>query len=271
MITSVIVDDEPLARRRLRALAGDLDWLECVGEAADGPAAVRAIDGLRPDLAFVDIHLPGLSGIELVRRLKHLPAIIFTTAHDQYAATAFELAAIDYLLKPFGVQRFARAMERVRSILERRGEEPRAPVGAAQRLFAREGGRIVPMPASVIERLEACDDFVQLHSRGRAYRMNVPLQTLESQLDPACFVRVHRSHIVNLDHVVGWEPFDGSRFEIHMRDGTRITASRQRSRILRQVSRQADPGTTVASRAGADASRRHDRPEGGSREPKTSR
>jgi len=235
MISAVIIDDEPLARRRLRALVTDLDWMECVGEAADGPSAVRAIDELRPDLVFLDIELPGLSGIDLLQRTRHAPAVIFTTAYDRFAATAFELAALDYLLKPFGTARFSTAMERARPILEKRGAA--APTAIAHRLFVREGGRIVPLATPAIERLEACDDFVQVYSAGRCYRVNVTLQELEARLDPATFVRVHRSHIVNLDHVVGWEPFDGSRFEVRLRDGTRITASRQRSRVLRHVTR----------------------------------
>jgi two-component system LytT family response regulator len=240
-VTALIVDDEPLARRRLRALVGDLDWMECIGEVADGPAALRALDDLRPDVAFLDIHLPGLSGLEVLARLRRSPAIIFTTAHDRYAATAFELAALDYLLKPFGVQRFQRAMERARPILERRAVVDAPPIAGdkdvARRLFVREGGRIVPLATRAIERLEACDDFVQVHSAGRCYRVNATLHDLEARLDAACFVRVHRSHIVNLDHVVGWEPYDGSRFLVRLRDGTRLTASRQRSRVLRHVGR----------------------------------
>jgi two-component system LytT family response regulator len=236
MITALIIDDEPLARRRLKTLVADLDWMECVGEAADGPSAVRAIDELRPDLVFLDIELPGLSGIELLQRTKHAPAVIFTTAYDRFAATAFELAALDYLLKPFGTARFCTAMERARPILEKRSAAtPTSSV--ARRLFVREGGRIVPLATQAVERLEACDDFVQVYSAGRCYRINSTLHELEARLDPATFVRVHRSHIVNLDHVVGWEPFDGSRFEVRLRDGTRITASRQRSRVLRHVTR----------------------------------
>lgn len=235
MITALIIDDEPLARRRLKTLVADLDWMECVGEAADGPSAAQAIDELRPDLVFLDIELPGFSGIELLQRTRHAPAVIFTTAYDRFAATAFELAALDYLLKPFGTARFSTALERARPILERRSAAPAAAL--ARRLFVREGGRIVPLATQAIERLEACDDFVQVYSAGRCYRINVTLQELEARLDPATFVRVHRSHIVNLDHVVGWEPFDGSRFEVRLRDGTRITASRQRSRVLRHVTR----------------------------------
>jgi two-component system LytT family response regulator len=235
--TAVIIDDEPLARRRLRALVADLDWITCAGEAADGPSAIRLIDGLRPDLAFLDIQLPGVSGIDLLARLRHLPAVIFTTAFDRYAVTAFELAAADYLLKPFGVGRFGRAMERVRPLLERRTAAPPPAASAPRRLFVREGGRIVPLPVGAVEHITACDDFVEVHAQGRRYRLNLPLGELEAQLDPRTFVRVHRSHIVNLDHVVAWEPYDGSRFEVRLRDGTRITASRQRSRLLRHVSR----------------------------------
>lgn len=236
--TAVIVDDEPLARRRLRALLADLDWIACAGEAADAPAAIRLIDEARPDLAFIDIGLPGMSGIELVGKLRHAPVVIFTTAHDRYAVKAFELAAADYLLKPFGAARFVRAMERVRPRLE--GTATPAPTPETttpRRLFVREGGRIVPLAVAMVERVEACDDFVEIHAQGRRYRLNLPLGELEAQLDPATFVRVHRSHIVNLDHVVGWEPYDGSRFEIRLRDGTRITASRQRSRALRGITR----------------------------------
>jgi two-component system LytT family response regulator len=127
-------------------------------------------------------------------------------------------------------------MERVRPLLEARSAAAPAPA-RPRRLVVREGGRIVPLAVAAIERLEACDDFVEVHAGGRRYRVNVPLGELEAQLDPASFVRVHRSHIVNLEHVAGWEPFDGSRFEIRLRDGTRITASRQRSRLLRHVAR----------------------------------
>jgi len=243
-VTGFVVDDEPLARRRLRELIQDAPWLICVGEAATARAAIAAIDELQPDLVFLDVQLPGASGIDVLTQVKHVPAVIFTTAYDQFAVTAFELGAIDYLLKPFGRERFGRALERARPLLEKQvgaaaTERAREVLGAGplSRLFVRDGGRIVPVLVASVERLEACDDYVVVHAAGRAFRVNLPLSDLERRLDPRLFVRVHRSHVVNLDHVSSLAPYDGSRFQITLRSGTTITASRQRSRLLRDVGR----------------------------------
>lgn len=243
-ITGFIVDDEPLARRRLRQLIGDAPWLQCVGEAATARAAIAAIDELQPDLVFLDVQLTGASGIDVLAQVKHAPAVIFTTAHDQFAVTAFELGAVDYLLKPFGRDRFRRAIERARPWLEQQigtASTQRAREvldgGPLSRLFARDGGRIVPVPVVSIERLEACDDYVVVHAAGRAFTVNLPLSDLERRLDPRLFVRVHRSHVVNLDHVASIAPYDGSRFQITLRSGKTITSSRQQSRLLRDVGR----------------------------------
>lgn len=241
-VTGLIVEDEPLARRRLRELIRDVPWLHCVGEATSGRAAIAAIDELQPDLVFLDVQLPGFSGIDVLSRVRHQPAVIFTTAHDQFAVTAFELAAIDYLLKPFGRDRFSRAIERCRPLLERAEldastERAREVLtqGPVPRLFVRDAGRVVPIRVSSIERLQACDDYVIVHAAGRQFRLNVPLSDLEQRLDPQLFVRVHRSHVVNLDHVASWTPYDGSRFQIALRSGTTLMASRQRSRLLRTL------------------------------------
>jgi two-component system LytT family response regulator len=172
-IRAIVIEDEPLARRRLRELAADVPWLSCVGEAGDGAAAVRAIDELRPDLVFLDIRMPELSGLEVLERTEHEPAVIFTTAFDQYAVAAFELGALDYLLKPFGRERFLAAVERARrtlgaprvddtdsdtSTLARARAALGASAGPAERIFIRDRGRIVPIPVREIERLEAEDD-----------------------------------------------------------------------------------------------------------------
>jgi two-component system, LytTR family, response regulator len=243
-VTGLIVEDEPLARRRLRELMRDVRWLQCLGEATTGRAAIAAIDELQPDLVFLDVQLPGISGIDVLSRVKHTPAVIFTTAHDQFAVSAFEIGAIDYLLKPFGRERFSRAMDRARPLLERQvgaetTERAREVLkdGPIPRLFVREAGRIVPIRVASIEWIEACDDYVIVHTQGRHFRMNVPLSDLEKRLDPLVFVRVHRSHAVNLDHVVSWTPYDGSRFQITLRTGTTVMASRQRSRLLRDLAR----------------------------------
>jgi len=243
-VTSLVVDDEPLARGRLRRLIKDVPWLACVGEAANGRAAIAAIDEAQPDLVFLDVQLPGMSGIDVLARIAHVPAVIFTTAYDQFAVTAFELGALDYLLKPFGRERFTRAIERARPLLERqvgaavtdraRDVLARGPI---PRLFVREGGKVVPIPVGSIERLEASDDFVVVHAAKRQYRLNVPLSEIERRLDPSLFVRVHRSHVVNLDYVASWTPYDGSRLQITLRGGETLMASRQRSRVLRDLGR----------------------------------
>jgi two-component system LytT family response regulator len=243
-VTALIVEDEPLARRRLRELMREVPWMQCVGEAANGRAAIAAIDELQPDIVFLDVRLPGCSGIDVLSRVRHRPAVIFTTAHDQFAVSAFELGALDYLLKPFGAERFRRSIERARPVIERQAgdntiERAREVLsrGPIPRLFVREGGRIVPIRVSAIERLQACDDYVIVYAAGRQFRVNLTLGELEGRLDPRLFVRIHRSHVVNLDHVSSWTPYDGSRYEITLRDGTSIMASRQRSRLLRELLR----------------------------------
>ena len=243
-VTAFVVDDEPLARRRLRELIQNAPWITCVGEAATARAAIAAINELQPDLVFLDVRLPGPSGLDVLAQVKHTPAVIFTTAYDRFAVTAFELGAIDYLLKPFGHERFGRAIERARPLLEAQigvsaAERAGAVLseGPVSRLFVRNGGRIVPVAVASIEQIEACDDYVVVYAGGRTFRLNLPLSDLEHRLDPAVFVRIHRSHIVNLDFVSAMAPYDGSRFQVTLRGGATITASRQRSRLLRSLGR----------------------------------
>jgi two-component system LytT family response regulator len=243
-VSALVVEDEPLARRRLRDLIAGISWLECLGEASNGRAAIAAIDELQPDLVFLDIRLPDCSGLDVISRARHKPAVIFTTAYDRFAVTAFELAATDYLLKPFGRERFERAVERARPLLESRvgaSTTERAREVLAEepipRLFVRDAGRIVPIHVASIESLEACDDYAIVHAEKRRYRVNLGLSELERRLDPKVFVRVHRSHMVNLDRVVAWSAYDGSRFQITLQSGRTITASRQRSRMMRELAR----------------------------------
>jgi two-component system LytT family response regulator len=243
VVRAVIVDDEPLARQQLRDFMIDAPWLECVGEAATGGEAVRVIDATQPDLVFLDIQIPELTGLEVLERIDHDPAVVFTTAHDRYAVAAFELGALDYLLKPFGRERFLGAVERARRSLhaesdERPAERMRVALEserAMTRVFVRDRGRILPIPAQEIVRLEAEDDYVGLHARGRRFLVYLPLGEFERRLDPERFLRVHRSHIVNLDHVSALVPYDGSRLQVEMRDGTKIMASRTRSRELKHL------------------------------------
>jgi len=239
--TAVIADDEPLARRKLRELVAEVPWLTCVGEAADGLETLQQVDAAKPDVLFLDIQMPGLSGLEVLARATHVPTVVFTTAYDRYAVAAFELQALDYLLKPFGRRRFLAAIERVREAMERHGapqpleraQEALDPGRYLTRLFVRDRGRIVPIRIADIQRLEARDDYVAVHLAGGRHLVHMPMSEFARRLDPERFLQVHRSHIVNLDHVQALVPYDGSRLQVELRDGTKIMASRVRSKLLR--------------------------------------
>ncbi len=239
--TVLVCEDEPLARLHLRALIESTPTLLWIGEVGDGLNAVTLIDRLRPDIIFLDIEMPELSGLDVLERTSHRPAVIFTTAFDAHAVQAFELGAVDYLLKPFGPERFATAVGRVaRSLSQHAGDAPvaervRSQQGALSRVFVREGGRIVPILVQEIERLEAEDDYVALVVRGRRHLLTITLAALLEKLDGRRFVRIHRSHAVNLDYVSALIPFDAARLCVEMRDGTRLTASRSGTQLLRSL------------------------------------
>ncbi len=237
-VTTLVVDDEPLARRRLSALIADVPWAERIGEASDGASAVEAATRLHPDVIFLDVQMPELSGIEVierVRELKPVPAVIFTTAFDQYAITAFELEAVDYLLKPFGARRFLAALERARSVVQMRGGaaalerahsalSPNANV-PSDRIFVRDGNAVLALLLADIERVEAQDDYVMIHTHRKRYLVSLRIRNLEDRLPNPPFLRVHRSHIVNLDHVERMMGLDDARFEVRMKNGTVVPAS----------------------------------------------
>lgn len=236
----LVCEDEPLARLHLRGLIEATPGLLWVGDAADGASAVTLIDRLRPDLVFLDIQMPELPGIAVLERITHRPAVIFTTAFDSYAVQAFELGAVDYLLKPFGPERFATAVSRAERALAAEEQSPvvdriRAVQGTLSRVFVRERGRIVPVAVTDIERLEAEDDYVAIVTRGRRHLLTITLASLLERLDGRRFVRIHRSHVVNLDYVAALAPFDAGRLSVEMRDGTRITASRSGTQALRSL------------------------------------
>jgi len=243
LISVVIVDDEPLARQKLRRLFETAGGFEVTGEAGDGEGAIRVLAAARPALVCLDIRLPGLSGLDVLRQADPRPAaVIFTTAFDQYAVTAFELAAVDYLLKPFSRDRFLAAVERARLWIAAAQDEPVAErmrevteSGYLKRLFVRSRGTVRPLRASSVQHLESNDDYVTVHTgTGERFDMEITMAAIEGRLDPGSFLRIHRRFIVNMDHVASIVPIDGSRFEVKMRDGTALEASRQRSRILRE-------------------------------------
>jgi two-component system, LytTR family, response regulator len=249
MLTTLIVDDEPLARRRLASLIAEVPWVTQIGEATDGATALDAIARLGPDAVFLDIQMPAMSGIEVVSRLRampHRPVVIFTTAHDQYAVAAFELEALDYLLKPFSHQRFMSALERARQTHARDGVDAlnrahtlltRTGPAVLDRIFVRESNAVVPVPITEVERIEAQDDYVLVHRAQRRHLLSLRISDLEQRLPHPPFIRVHRSHIVNLDYVERIVGLDGARFEVVMKNGVLVPVSRARSQEIRRLSR----------------------------------
>jgi two-component system LytT family response regulator len=239
-ISVVIADDEPIARAGLRDMLAEVDWLAVVGEADSGPAAVEAINRLKPELVFLDIQMPGLLGIDVLTKVDHQPFAVFTTAHAQHAVAGFELGALDYLLKPFGPERLAKCLERVRAAF---GEPNTLPAfsrlrealsnGPMSRLFVRAGGGIIPVPVADIVWLESSGDYVTAHVGRSRYMLHLALSRLEARLDPKKFVRIHRTHMVNLDHVVAFRAVGGGRLEAELDDGSRLGVSRERAKELR--------------------------------------
>lgn len=241
-VRALVVEDEPEARRMLRDFLREASWVELVGEAADGRGAVASIDRLEPRLVFLDIHLPELSGLEVLGKIRHQPEVVFTTAYDRYAVAAFELGALDYLVKPFGRERFRSMLNRVRRRLALGPDAPRSPERARtalagvplRRLFARTGDKIVPIPAEVILRVQARGDYAEVHAPGGPFLLHVSLTELAARLDPERFVQVHRSHIVNLERVKLMRPYDDRRYLIVLANGEEIVASRSASEVLRK-------------------------------------
>lgn len=241
-VRALVCEDEPLAQRAMREYLSDVPWVEIVGIAGDGREALRSIHKLEPDLVFLDVRMPGLSGLQVLDALEHRPAVVFTTAFDEYALSAFEHGAVDYLVKPFGRERLIETLDRVRIRLlgetrTRGGAGPRRETthAASERIFARHRGSIVPIPTREIRRAEAVDGGVMVHVDGRSFEVDCSLGEIEGRLDPSDFVRVHRAHLVNLGHVDTITRYDERRLRLELDDGTSIVASRRGSRSLREL------------------------------------
>ncbi|HEY2940053.1 MAG TPA: LytTR family DNA-binding domain-containing protein [Gaiellaceae bacterium] len=242
-LRALIAEDEAPARENLVAWLAEEPGIEVVGVAVDGRSALALAEEKRPDLVFLDVRLPELSGLEVARRIRHPAELVFTTAYDRYAVAAFEIGALDYLVKPFGRARLAAAIDRVRRRLgepsvqaSERARSSLAP-GPLTRLFARQGDRIVPIAIEGIRRIQARGDYAEVHAAEGEFLVNVTLAELAARLDQARFRQVHRSHIVNLDAVQHLRPHDDRRLAITLKDGTVIVASRAASEDLRRLAR----------------------------------
>ena len=236
---AVVEDEAPQRRQMIGWLEADAE-VSLVGEASDGMGAVRMINETRPDLVLLDVSLPELSGLDVLQRIDHDPEVVFTTAHRDYAIEAFELGAVDYLLKPFGQERLSSALGRVR---ERRGERtPPASERVASvrndteplaRLFIRDHTGIVPVPVESIVRMETDGDYTAVIAGGRRHLVGLSLAALHDRIRRADFVRVHRQHVVNLAHVTRFSAYDAVRLRVEFAGGGSVVASRAGSQLLR--------------------------------------
>lgn len=230
----VVVDDEPLARAVVREYAQSDPAIEIVADCANGFDAVKAVTDHRPDLVLLDVQMPKLDGFEVLELLGREQAVIFVTAYDQYALRAFEVHAVDYLLKPYSVERFQEAMQRARERLRAKAALPledlvrdaKPRTGPAERILIRDGANVHVLPADSIDYVEAQDDYVAFKSAGRQYLKDQTLAAVEAMLDPARFVRIHRSFILNIDRIAKVELYAKDSRMATLRDGTRLPVSR---------------------------------------------
>ena len=250
-IRVLLVDDEALARRRLRSLLRDQPDIEVVGECSDGAEAVRAIDSLAPDLVFLDVQMPEANGFDVIEAVgaEHAPVVVFVTAYDRYALRAFEVHALDYVLKPFSRERFQDTVEHARAEVRRRREEGRGSAGdelAAllrelrgarpwpERIVVREGGRVAFLQVDEIDWIQSEGNYLRLHIGTDTHLVRGTIKGTVERLDPDRFVRISRSAIVNLDRVREVHPWSRGELVVVLRDGTQLPASGEHVRDLRR-------------------------------------
>jgi len=242
-LRAIIVDDEELARAALREVLAPHTEIEVVAECANGFEAVKAVSELKPDLLFLDVQMPKLDGFEVLELVGPQAAVIFVTAYDSYAMRAFEVHAIDYLLKPFSAARLeaalARAKNRIGNITAASAVDlaaaARPPAQYLERIAVRDGTRVHIIPIGKLEYVEAQDDYVELHSGGKKHLKQQTISSLEGGLDPARFVRIHRSYIVNLERVVKIEPYTKDSRLAVLADGTQLPVSRSGYARLKEL------------------------------------
>jgi two-component system LytT family response regulator len=252
-LRALIVDDEPFARERVRRLLAADEEIEIVGECADGFAAVAAVAEFAPDLLLLDVQMPGKDGFAVLEEITgaRAPLVIFLTAYDQYAVRAFEACALDYLLKPFDEERFEKALARAKAQF-RRAEEEGAPESSValmagqevrsgssaplERVVVKSGGRIFFLKTAEVDWIEAYGNYVRLHTGPTSYLLREPISSLEAQVDPARFIRIHRSALVNIERIREMQPMFHGQYVVILQDGTRLTLSRRyRSKLQKSL------------------------------------
>jgi two-component system LytT family response regulator len=248
-IRAIIVDDEDLARQVLREFISKHDEVEIIAECANGFEAVKAVMEQKPDLLFLDIQMPKLDGFEVLELIGNETAVVFVTAYDSYAIKAFGVHAVDYLLKPYGAERFDGALERAKERVSGRAAgksspdlplpvdlsaSARAPLQHLDRIAVRDGTRVFIIPVAKLDYAEAQDDYVALASEGKKHLKQQTISSLEAALDPTRFMRIHRSYIVNLERVARLEPYAKDSHIAVLTNGTQIPVSRSGYTKLRE-------------------------------------
>jgi two-component system LytT family response regulator len=236
----IVADDEPLARERLRMLLDEAGWVEIVAECQDGTQTIAAIQEHRPDLVFLDVQMPGATGFDVIETIgpAQMPPVVFVTAYDRYALRAFDVRALDYLLKPFDRDRFQQALGRARQQLQQsaHGElerrllalvnDLREPPQKVDRFVVKSGGRVYFVRTDEIDWIEAAGNYVKLHVGPEAHLLRETMTAIEAQLDPDVFFRIHRCHIVNIERVQELQPWFNGEYVVCLRTGARLTLSR---------------------------------------------
>jgi two-component system, LytTR family, response regulator len=235
----LIVDDEPLIRTGIRNGLASVKDIEIIGECDSGGQAIESILSQQPDLVLLDVQMPDCSGLEVVRQVgaQRMPAVVFVTAYDQYAVKAFELNAVDYLLKPFDDDRLRSAIQRARARLAGQSQtllsqQLQALLEAKDRsrpdrLVVRNGERFEFVPVESVDWIESANNYVQLHCGPKDYLLGETLISLEKRLDPGRFLRIHRGRIVNVSRIIAVHPMLSGTYEMELRNGTRLTTGRQ--------------------------------------------
>lgn len=245
----LIVDDEPLIRRGIRKALSTIQMVEILGECGSGSEAIEAIISQRPDLVLLDIQMPDCTGLEVIRRVgsERMPAVVFITAYDEFAVKAFELNAVDYVLKPFDEARLRESLERA---LHRIGANTNAAIAERlesllgersrkwpERLVVRNGERVDLVPVETIDWIDSANNYVELHCGAKQYLMAETMANLEAKLDPEKFIRIHRGRIVNTSRIIAIHPLMSSTYAIELRNGVRLTSGRQYKNAVQQLLR----------------------------------
>lgn len=238
---TILIDDEPLARSLLTELLEDEKDIEIVASCNDGFEGMKAIQEHQPDLIFLDIQMPKITGFELLELLDNPPKVIFTTAYDEYALKAFEVNALDYLLKPVSIERLQKALEKVRTQIRQPDAEPPKDMGAlqlpeqSQRIVVKDGGHIKIIPLPEVLYIEAADDYVKVTTADKYYLKHQRMAHFEVQLPAHQFVRVHRSYIVNVQHIHKVELYEKENYCVILRNNAKIPVSRSGYAKLKTV------------------------------------